>query len=690
MKFFRERDALTWALGAFFPLALLLLHRFSLVQAGDTDRFFHFALSREMAAQGVWYLKALPQLATLGWSEFFPDKEFFFHVLTGLGFRVGGELGAQLIILATAAGAALFLYAIALREHAPLTAFGVVLAALFARSITLRLLFLRPHVLAVCLFLFLSYALLRRSRRLTALAAGLYMLSYHAFYIPLACLGITAAAAAFAPREERKALWRLAGFGLGGMALGILVNPAFPGSLVMSWICVRIPFLMHGELRNIGFGGELFPLSTIGFLQFYWFPIGVLVAALYQYGRIGGARAASFAWNYSFAVTAFFFWLATRSVRGGEYLMPAAGILFACLLARVTREEWKRALALGVGGVQALILVGTFFAEARVNPDERETRSAFAAIARIPANEKGLVFNCDWDRGAFLYYARPDLAFVSVLDPSLLYFRDAGLFARSRSLVSGLVADAQGALRDDFHADFVLCSSGPLVEQLKSDPGFQQLYPLMRDYDDHSPAYSLFRVRKTRYAQFVREYSIRPARVESAAAARKLSPYANDSTTYAGLESTTYLDLGARVQSADALRCAFVAPSPAESIRLAGAELLGLGGQQALRVWWNGELLFAGGGSYPYARTSRTLIRLPRPWSPNDRLDVLACAGAGTPWGVSLGAWKESEVAAICADKRAADPESVERSTFTASGKSCLGEVAIPRISPALSPLRDR
>ncbi len=64
----------------------------------DPDRYYHFAISRQMKETGKLYVREIPQIKGIHWDEYFPDKEFLFHQFTGLGYRIGGENGALVII----------------------------------------------------------------------------------------------------------------------------------------------------------------------------------------------------------------------------------------------------------------------------------------------------------------------------------------------------------------------------------------------------------------------------------------------------------------------------------------------------------------------------------------------------------------------------------------------------------------
>ena len=62
----------------------------------DTDRYFHYAIARATAENGL--VQALPQADDLGWDKLFYEKEFLFHALGGNGAssrrstRSGGTL----------------------------------------------------------------------------------------------------------------------------------------------------------------------------------------------------------------------------------------------------------------------------------------------------------------------------------------------------------------------------------------------------------------------------------------------------------------------------------------------------------------------------------------------------------------------------------------------------------------------
>ena len=63
----------------FFALLLMAVlwavHSFTLFRFGDTDRFYHLALSKILALNGSFSLESLPQVDDLGWKNYFPDRK---------------------------------------------------------------------------------------------------------------------------------------------------------------------------------------------------------------------------------------------------------------------------------------------------------------------------------------------------------------------------------------------------------------------------------------------------------------------------------------------------------------------------------------------------------------------------------------------------------------------------------------
>jgi hypothetical protein len=672
----QRRKLLAVVLALAFPVLVFALHRLTPSHLGDTDRYYHLALSRMLADAHAFHLETLPQAEDLGWGSYFPDKEFLFHVLTSIGYRFASDRGAEAASLLVASGAAVILFWFALAYLSPFEAFACAFAAFFTHSFVFRMLLLRPHVLAIFFFLLLNAAILRRRPLLAALASAGYMLAYHAFYVPLFCLCLAAALACFESPQERRKLHRLCGFALVGWLVGIVVNPYFPSNVQMGILHARLPFLAGGALRGESFGSELYPLAGPGLVKFYYFPFLILL------GTLAARRLEDFATRFLLVLGLVFGALSFQTVRAGEHFVPITGLLLPLLVASLPR---RRALAFAAAGLQAAVLAWISVTEASFVPDAPLYDSIRRAVAAIPPGE-AKVYNCEWDTAPFLLYARPDLRFVDLLDPSFLYLAWPGAYQARKDLATGRITDPRGLVHGLFHADYVLCRNPGLVAQLEADPGFRRLYPSRAG----GSAVALFRAETAPNPAFVRRLRFRVLSLEEAGQAQRYLPSASEKLDAFDVPGFSVV-LGLR----DARRpagasCARVSADPEEVKRLQGARFLGLGGGGAIRAWRNGRLVFASGPEYPRARSVQALARLDPPLRATDRIDALVCSSAAAPfWTAALSLWSMEAARKVCGAKAEAEggrsrPDSA--ALFSTDQESCLGTMAGPAVPLDLRP----
>jgi hypothetical protein len=673
--------------------AFFALNRYSSTHLSDPDRLYHLALSREAVESGQLYLKTLPQAEGLGWNEYFPDKEFLFHQLTNLGYRLGGEAGVVGIALLCSVLAAVSFFLFGAGRIPLLPALQVTIVTFFVPVLLFRLQMLRPHVAAIMFFVLLNVAILRKNRWGAAAGGLLFALSYHAVYIPLICLGALAVSAFAAARAERKVLLKVAGWGLGGVGAGILLNPYFPSNLVAAWEIARIPSLMQGELGQAQFGNELYPVPSNVFFHLFLLPMlvaaaGVLAAGgkLLQWQRNGST---DWRWAYLVPLTLFFLALCFQNRRAAEYLLPVSGFLLVLLLEQVKRWDWRSitasfALLAAFAGYYGKELVDAALAPVRPWVYESAT-----AVRAIPPQPEAKVFNCEWDKAPYLLYYRPDLRFIDLLDPSLLYFHRPDVFASREALRLGQVADASGLIQSAFAADFVLCVNPDVVRQLEFDPGFRRLYPEPAAQVVEAVPY-VFEVRKGQDAAYVRKFSVRRIHSSRKGFFMKSPQDAEGEERQLELEKTTFLNLSAlfaEEAGPDDALCALVEPEQTELTRLAGAGYLVLGGGRNLRLWLNGEPLYASEGGFQRAQNAQVVVPLPRPLRASDRIGLVACSASDAPfWGAALSLWKEGELADRCAWKSGG--QSGAPWVFKGSERiSCLGPMAAASPPAALTPV---
>lgn len=660
-----------------FPLFLGLLYSQTKYYLGDTDRYYHFALSKILSDQRAIALQTLPQAEDVTWGEFFPDKEFLFHVVTSIAYRIGGDTGVVVACLLAAAGTAWVLYFFALTLLPAPIALLVALGAFSTHSLVLRLTLVRPHVLAIFLFLLLQVALLRKKPWLVGAAAAAYVLAYHAFYLPIICFALAALLSRLEANAERKQWEKLLFFGAIGLVLGILLNPYFPANVHLGVLHAKIPWLMKNDLKKASFGMELYPVNGPSLLKFYFFPFLVMMGACVALSRekAGAKIPGTFQSRYLVLLSAFFGVLTFQTVRSGEYLIPVAGLLFAWLLVQLP-QRWRAGTAGAVAAVQLIALGIVARTEASFTPDEELYRQIWSAVEKIPPGP-AKVYNCEWDSAPYIFYRRPDLRFVELLDPSFLYDAAPNSFFLREELRAGLVSDPRLAMNGFFKSDFVLCRNRNLVEQLKLDPGFQQLYPA----EAQASGVHLFKIASSSAPAFVRRYRVERLAFPDAPAARQYAPSPSEKLKSVDLPDSMVV-IGLRNQRRPGLNCVRAQPLAEEMKRLQGAHYLGVGGGAAIRAWRNDRLVFASGPGFPVARSIQALVKLDPPLKNSDRIDLLVCSGEGQAyWSVVLSLWTEKGLAQACEEKRKMlSPRLQSEALYTMAQNTCIGPLAEPTL----------
>lgn len=436
------------------------LWSFSGRSPADPDRHFHFAIARTWAEGGV--PKTLPQAEGIGWNERFVDKEFLFHVVTWLGWVMGERAGVVAVSALLGACIVLLLFLLArqfleARESALLVA-----AAVGCPMFLYRLALVRPHLLAIATTLLLLLGLVRLSWKLS-LAAGLaFALAYHALYVPLAVLGLTAVVLG-------RSSWKAVGAGVGGLALGTVVNPYFPGTLETTWMTLTIA---ASKPEGNTFGGELFPLQVSELFGNYRVPFALFVASVVLVVKERARAGARLRWLLV-AVAGLFWVLCFRSARASEYAIPMTVASFAAV-APWLPVRWLAGVLLVVG----LVNLPLVHDAAQVTQLDRYTMHILDAVDALPKEASGQkVLNCTFTEGEVLLDRRPDVRFVDVLDPTFLERFDKPRHLARLSLLDGSVKDVNALVSTTFGAKYVICGYLPARKLLDESADFVRLRP---------------------------------------------------------------------------------------------------------------------------------------------------------------------------------------------------------------------
>ena len=594
----------------------------------DVDRFFHYALSREMMNQG-FVVRFLPQLKFLGWHEYFSDTHFLFNFFTALGWKAAGEAGVNAVAFGFACGSIALIYAVARCFTGTLASFLAVLFGAFANPLFLyRLAMIRAHLFAIFCLMLLLLAILRRWPRLAFAATLAFALGYHALYIPLFLTLLALLVAFVSGPGTFRSVRSVAVASFGGLVCGILLYPYFPSNLHDFLQGFTIPFRLGRP--GLLVGGELYPLSAVTFLKWMsqgalWLAFSTALLVPEWKRRRGWLDAIGFEGLLLLSVAASFFVLLLLSPRMVEYYVPCLVVALAWLASRVGEKKF-----LAIGCVLAVAQGFTLFPYLRDQAEgahvDARTESARAALAQIPAGE--LVFNCNWGLGSYILYFRPDLRFIDLLEPHILYARAPLLAYSKNTLFLAQIRDPAREIRAVFGSSWVLCDSTGLNLQLSLDPNAERLTPAATQVQ-------LFRLRERSQENWVRAL-------------------AEDAAQGARPETIPLVDPGALYfdwwDGKSGAHCRDFTLPASEAQRFRGKTWIGISGGRVESLAWNGIELVRGERQpvhpkgWPLRFFIEGWVRLPRAFRDADKVSLRVCPEESQQeFGLGLSFWSDAE-----------------------------------------------
>lgn len=493
-----------WPLLLIAAVYALLVRLFGDFRFSDPDQYYHFAVSKHLSL--TWDFWTLPAVKGMGWDHYFVDKEFLFHALTAMAYTGFGEAGVLAVVYLSSFGILALMYKITqhMTGRISLGLFAA-LAPLASETFVLRLMVVRAYVPAVFFLLLMTYFLLRQRRWGVIVAAILYGLCYHVFLIPLMVLVLWGTVSYLYHQNDGLARW-----GLLGLLLGNIVNPYFPGNILMTFTALRIA-LDQFVPTGLAFGPEQEPYRSDRLLlvfrySFLFLALGLSVLWLRFRGSARLKKTnMTFQQKYMFVglTTTVFMVFLFLSPRFQEYMIPFAGIFAAVSLFYFVKEQ------LMLRGMIFILLVGSLL----IRPFEgiKNTFGLFklfddsylSLVRQLP--EAGFVFNCEWWGGHYVMHLREKAQVLDVLDPTLLRNHDQKLFSLIASIRQGQVLDPYYFLKNLLRVDFVLCSDKTQVnKQFLNDPRFQRLDT---SRNSHEKVY-LYRVRDLEDVTHLNDFEI--------------------------------------------------------------------------------------------------------------------------------------------------------------------------------------
>ncbi|HLL75650.1 MAG TPA: hypothetical protein VK421_10340 [Pyrinomonadaceae bacterium] len=461
---------------------------------GDFDGYYHARWSQllwqgTLAGDFTPEFKWLP-LTTLNPRDYV-DHHYLFHLLqapfvslgeTGAGRRLASvievapdALGPKISawLFASLALFACFWLVVRHRLRYPV----VWLVALLGCSapFLFRMNMTKAMSVALALLVVGIHLLFRRKYVWLLPLAFLFTLAYDMFVLLGAAAAVWTAAVLWA---ERRFEWRPIVFVAVGVVAGTVINPYFPDNVRLLYEHVAMKATRQGFKTAVG--NEWYPYESWDFLRNCAVAFAAMLAGYIAFDPKERSRSARPLFFLVFSTVLLV--ANARWRRFAEYWPPFA-VLFAAfsvdaalthtraafdgLRERTRAETWRFAAAV-VAAVALCVPVGVYLiaeteeiADSAPHADYKE--GAEWMRRNVPAGE--VVFNTDWDDFPKLFYYDPTHAYVSGLDPTYLYDRDAGLSKLYDDITLGRERDPGPLIRQRFGARYVFTDNEEVHDQ---------------------------------------------------------------------------------------------------------------------------------------------------------------------------------------------------------------------------------
>lgn len=459
-KYFKFRKLV--AVSALLAGYIALVSWLGLVKGADPDFYFHLALAK-LGAETNSLVKSLPQVEDLGWKWAYPNKEFLFHLWNVILWKIGSAQAVLIGVLLIASMQLISLCNHHFKKHQ--VSIAVLLTAIPCFGVSayfFRISLLRPHNLAILFFIIIITGILENRPRRVFAGSMFFTLAYHTFYLPMILFGIFRFFGKASAHDLRKIGRSL----FAGIAIGLVINPYFPLQIEMTWNHFLLG-IGAVNLEKMGVGLESIPLRSDVLFKTEFAVLVGLAIALWLLLHLPNRNRRQF--DFLFVSTISFGILSLLSPRILEYLIPLLSLLLGetLVLARdqtfEIQQKFKR-LLIGACLVTLPLLASSQYQKHQTTLSSSAEQQQFEfqkLLLSVPSHSK--ILNCDWEHGARILFARPDLRFVDLLDPTFLYYHNPELhFLRLKALTADDATFLEIS-RNLFDADYFLCSLNSAV-----------------------------------------------------------------------------------------------------------------------------------------------------------------------------------------------------------------------------------
>jgi len=484
----QKRSQMLLAIGLFLLFILgMAVIQFATPNMPDNDGFYHIRLAWLMRTEGLKPEFSWMPLTILNQREYY-DHHFMYHVAL-IPFTFFGDLriGAKLSAVVFSSIAFLAVWILLHRQRVPyawlwsLALLGISDAFLYRMSVT-RAQSLSLAVLALAVIWFLE-----RKYKYLAILSFVYVWMYDAFPLMIAFAILYFIAVALVEhRVEYKPLF----FVIGGILLGMLVNPYFPDNIVFSYRHL-LPKL--ADATSVRVGNEWFPYDTKQILENSFPALIAFVSGIFALGF--SARKMDVRITFTLLIALLFGAMFLQARRFVEYFPPFA-LIFAAFAWAPLLTDLNLASVSSVNSplgsipvnlpvilLLAVVVVGI----ARSVPRAREAIAKskpydlYAGASHwLEENTQAgaRVFQTDWDDFPRLFYYNTHNTYLAGLDPTYMQLYDANLYDLWVLITRGNVENPAKIIASKFGSEYVHTDlkHGSFIKIAENDPELKEVY----------------------------------------------------------------------------------------------------------------------------------------------------------------------------------------------------------------------
>ena len=430
----------TFSIVFFVALALFSIIQFSSLDLVGVDGYYHIKVAKLLVEHGI--PTPFPNLpfTIINQDDYF-DMHMLFHVFQAPFTILVDDLRLAAKLSVVFYGALTFT-TISWVLHRCGVRYPIVwVLLLFAVSSAFlhRMEMPRTQVFGLLFMVMASHMILQKRIIWLALTTVLFVWTYKAFtmLIPMAAIGFVVHYVCDRKLEIRP------GFAiLGGILVGLVINPYFPNNVI--FILDEIWVKILSADYEIGVGNEWYPYDTWELMEKAGFSLGLFLLGIALTGRCDWLKDKERL--YWFLLSLLWLFMLTKSNRFTEYFPPSVVLFFAFVVKKDIAkpgiiEKWRKLQ----GRKKAITATITAFCVAivglsiirNISETNDHIKRSWGPINEWRGGASWLkahttpgttVFHTGWDVFPMLYYFNSENNYIVGLDPDYLRKRDSDFY----------------------------------------------------------------------------------------------------------------------------------------------------------------------------------------------------------------------------------------------------------------------